>query len=38
MLAQAERAKALLDKVSDGPVKYIVLTHAHGDHAGGVPV
>ena len=26
----------LLRAVSDAPVKYIILTHAHGDHTGGV--
>lgn len=28
--------KALLQKVNDGPVKAIILTHGHGDHTGGV--
>jgi alkyl sulfatase BDS1-like metallo-beta-lactamase superfamily hydrolase len=28
----------LLTKVSDGPVKFIILTHGHGDHTGGVHV
>ena len=32
----APRHKKLLDAVSPGPVKYILLTHAHGDHSGGV--
>lgn len=35
--AQAERHRALLDAVSDGPVRYVVVTHAHNDHAGGAP-
>ncbi|MFN0119001.1 MAG: MBL fold metallo-hydrolase, partial [Blastocatellia bacterium] len=30
------RHKKLLEAVSAGPVKYIILTHAHGDHTGGV--
>jgi alkyl sulfatase BDS1-like metallo-beta-lactamase superfamily hydrolase len=34
----AQRHKQLLTKVSDAPVKYIILTHGHGDHAGGVPL
>ena len=34
----ARRHKQLLTKVSDGPVKYIILTHGHGDHTGGVPL
>jgi alkyl sulfatase BDS1-like metallo-beta-lactamase superfamily hydrolase len=33
---RAPGAKELLKRVSAAPVKYIVLTHAHGDHAGGV--
>ena len=34
----AERHRELLSAVSDGPVRYVVVTHAHNDHAGGVPV
>jgi alkyl sulfatase BDS1-like metallo-beta-lactamase superfamily hydrolase len=34
----AARHKQLLQAENAGPVKYIILTHAHGDHAGGVPV
>lgn len=33
----AERSRELLSAVSDGPVRYVVVTHAHNDHAGGVP-
>jgi alkyl sulfatase BDS1-like metallo-beta-lactamase superfamily hydrolase len=33
---QAERNKKLLQAENAGPVKYIVLTHGHGDHTGGV--
>jgi alkyl sulfatase BDS1-like metallo-beta-lactamase superfamily hydrolase len=29
--------KRLLQAESAGPIKYIILTHAHGDHTGGVP-
>lgn len=32
----APRHKQLLQAVNDGPIKYIILTHAHGDHTGGV--
>lgn len=32
----ARRHVQLLKAVDDGPVKYIVLTHGHGDHRGGV--
>jgi alkyl sulfatase BDS1-like metallo-beta-lactamase superfamily hydrolase len=32
----ATRHKALLAKVSDAPIKYIILTHGHGDHISGV--
>jgi alkyl sulfatase BDS1-like metallo-beta-lactamase superfamily hydrolase len=35
MGAMAQRHHALLTKVSDAPVKYIILTHGHGDHTGG---
>lgn len=37
----AEVAKAVLAKIAETagkPVKYVVITHAHGDHASGVPV
>ena len=34
----AARHKQLLRATSAAPVKYIILTHAHGDHAGGVPL
>ena len=33
----AERNKALFDKVRSGPLRRIVLTQAHPDHYGGVP-
>jgi alkyl sulfatase BDS1-like metallo-beta-lactamase superfamily hydrolase len=33
----AARHKRLLQAENAGPVKYIILTHAHGDHTGGVP-
>jgi alkyl sulfatase BDS1-like metallo-beta-lactamase superfamily hydrolase len=36
--AQAERNKKLLQAENSGPVKYIILTHGHGDHTGGVPL
>ena len=35
---RAARAKELLQRENAGPIKYIVLTHAHGDHTGGVPL
>jgi alkyl sulfatase BDS1-like metallo-beta-lactamase superfamily hydrolase len=34
----AQRTKGLLDKVRTGPLRKIILTQAHGDHYGGVPV
>ena len=34
--AHAERSKKLLQAENSGPVKYIILTHGHGDHTGGV--
>jgi cyclase len=36
----AATAKAVLEKIAETagkPVRYLVLTHAHGDHAGGIP-
>jgi glyoxylase-like metal-dependent hydrolase (beta-lactamase superfamily II) len=32
---QAERLRELLRAVDPGPVRYVILTHAHIDHAGG---
>ena len=34
--AQAAEAKELLTAVSHAPVKYIILTHGHADHIGGI--
>ncbi|MEP6770072.1 MAG: MBL fold metallo-hydrolase [Acidobacteriota bacterium] len=37
----AATARAVLGKIAETagkPVKFVVVTHAHGDHAGGVPV
>ena len=34
--ARAPRAKELLQRESTAPIKYIVLTHGHRDHTGGV--
>jgi alkyl sulfatase BDS1-like metallo-beta-lactamase superfamily hydrolase len=34
--ANVKRHQRLLRAASMGPIKYIVLTHAHGDHTGGV--
>jgi alkyl sulfatase BDS1-like metallo-beta-lactamase superfamily hydrolase len=36
MAPRAPRAKELLRAENAGPIKYIILTHAHGDHNGGV--
>jgi alkyl sulfatase BDS1-like metallo-beta-lactamase superfamily hydrolase len=36
LIVNARRHKQLLQATNDGPVKYIILTHAHGDHIGGV--
>jgi len=32
-----EQLRAALDTLADGPVKYVVSTHSHGDHTGGNP-
>jgi alkyl sulfatase BDS1-like metallo-beta-lactamase superfamily hydrolase len=37
-IVRAPRAKELLQRENAGPIKYIVLTHGHGDHTGGVPL
>lgn len=34
----AQRHKQLLQAENRGPIKYIVLTHGHGDHTGGIGV
>jgi alkyl sulfatase BDS1-like metallo-beta-lactamase superfamily hydrolase len=36
LAANAPRHRELLRRVSDAPVRYILLTHGHGDHNGGV--
>lgn len=38
MPGPAQRHVKLLKAVNSGPVKYIILTHGHGDHTGGVPL
>jgi len=34
----ARKHHQLLTAENKGPIKYIILTHAHGDHTGGVPL
>ncbi len=36
--AHAQRHKPLLTANNKKPIKYIILTHGHGDHTGGVPL
>jgi alkyl sulfatase BDS1-like metallo-beta-lactamase superfamily hydrolase len=36
LAALAPRHKKLLQAENSGPIKYILLTHAHGDHTGGI--
>lgn len=35
---QAPNARKILGAESQGPVKYIILTHGHADHIGGIPL
>src|SRR5438552_6248011 len=34
--AHAQKHKQLLSVENKGPIKYIILTHGHGDHTGGI--
>jgi len=34
----AGEVKKILDSEPHGPIKYIILTHAHADHVGGIPL
>ena len=36
--AHARRHHDLLTAENKGPIKYIILTHGHGDHTGGIPL
>jgi alkyl sulfatase BDS1-like metallo-beta-lactamase superfamily hydrolase len=36
LFGMASRHHEMLQKISDAPIKYIILTHGHGDHTGGV--
>ncbi len=36
--AHAQKHKQLLSAENKGPIKYIILTHGHGDHTGGIPL
>jgi alkyl sulfatase BDS1-like metallo-beta-lactamase superfamily hydrolase len=38
LAGQAENAKKVLTAVNRGPVKYIILTHGHADHIGGISI
>ena len=38
LFTSAARMRELLLGVSDQPVKYLILTHAHADHVGGAPL
>lgn len=36
--AHAQKHKQLLSAENKGSIKYIILTHGHGDHTGGIPL
>ena len=36
-IVRAPRARELLQRENADPIKYIILTHGHGDRTGGVP-
>jgi len=36
LVGSAARHHEMLQKISQGPIKYIILTHGHSDHTGGV--
>jgi alkyl sulfatase BDS1-like metallo-beta-lactamase superfamily hydrolase len=36
IVGTAAKHHAMLQKISQAPIKYIILTHGHGDHTGGV--
>lgn len=38
VIQAAEQRKLLREQASDGPVTHVILSHSHGDHAGGVKV
>lgn len=38
IVLHARKHKELLGAEAKGPIKYIILTHAHGDHTGGIPL
>lgn len=38
IVLHARKHKELLGAVVKGPIKYIILTHGHGDHTGGIPM
>ena len=38
IVLHARKHKELLGPEAKGPIKYIILTHGHGDHTGGIPM
>jgi alkyl sulfatase BDS1-like metallo-beta-lactamase superfamily hydrolase len=38
IVLHARKHHQLLTAENKGPIKYIILTHAHGDHTGGIPL